>query len=118
MPHEFGDIVVVDYPFTDGTGSKRRPAVVINKAGHTLIRNGDVLAPVTSRVKPLFGFDVRIEHWREAGLHRESLIKPVFFTLNGDRVESRLGTLQDTDRAKLTKNLRSMLDCAEQRAQQ
>ena len=98
MPHEFGDIVVVDYPFTDGPGSKRRPAAVINRAGYTLIRQYYVLMPVTSRVTPLLGFDVRIEHWREAGLHRESLIKPVFFTLNGDRVESRLGTLLDTDK--------------------
>ena len=83
-----------------------------------MIRQGYVLMPVTSRVKPLLGFDVRIEHWREAGLHRESLIKPVFFTLNGDRVESRLGTLLDTDKATLTKNLRSMLDCSERRTQQ
>ena len=50
---KFGDVVLVPFPFTDQTAVKRRPALVV----------------------PL------IEEWREAGLLKASLIKPVFTTV-------------------------------------
>ncbi len=31
MPYEFGTIVVVPFPFTDQSASKRRPAVVVTR---------------------------------------------------------------------------------------
>ena len=112
MPCEFGDIVIVEYPFGDGTESKRRPAVVINQTAYAMVHEAYVLVPVTSQVKLQRGFDLRIRHWRAAGLLRDSLVKPVLFTVSKYSVERKLGTLQNDDRDSLRKVLGRLLHCA------
>jgi mRNA interferase MazF len=34
MSYSFGDVVLVQFPFTNQTNSKRRPAVVVSKASY------------------------------------------------------------------------------------
>ncbi len=38
MPYEFGDVVLVPFPFTSQTTSKRRPAVVVSGRAYSLER--------------------------------------------------------------------------------
>ena len=33
---DFGDVVLVPFPFTDQSGTKRRPAVIISLAGYNM----------------------------------------------------------------------------------
>ncbi len=55
MPHttdfEFGEIVLVAFPFTDQVGSKRRPAVVISSGGYNRQRPDVILMAITSQVR-------------------------------------------------------------------
>ena len=45
MTYRFGDVVLLDYPFTDGVGSKRRPGLVLIPEN-----DGDILfARITSQ---------------------------------------------------------------------
>jgi mRNA interferase MazF len=48
MPYEFGHLVLVPFPFTDQTSSKRRPAVVVSIRAYDLARPDVVVMPVTS----------------------------------------------------------------------
>lgn len=79
---EFGDIILVPFPFTDQTFTKKRPAVVISGASYNIERPDIVIMAVTSQVKPTPGFgEVVLKDWQAAGLLKPSVIKPVITTI-------------------------------------
>ena len=45
---DFGDVVLVPFPFTDQSGTKRRPAVVVSLAGYNMSRRDIVIMAITS----------------------------------------------------------------------
>jgi mRNA interferase MazF len=91
---EFGDIVFVRFPFTDHSTSKQRPAAVISSAAYHRARADLVIMAVTSQIRPRLAFaEARIGHWKEAGLLKPSVIKPVIATIERDLVRRRLGRL-------------------------
>jgi hypothetical protein len=49
----FGDVVLVPFPFTDQTGTKKRPAAVISSSAYHRERSDVVLMAVTSQTGPL-----------------------------------------------------------------
>lgn len=103
-PFEFGDIVLVPFPFTDQTASKRRPAVIVSSRNYNSTRPDIVVMAVTGQVRqsPALG-EVWIGQWQDAGLLKPSAIKPVFATLEQALVIRRLGVLNAEDRAALRK---------------
>lgn len=108
--YEFGDVVLVPFPFTDQTGSKQRPAVVVSSTRYHSERPDLVIMAVTSQVRsPGAAGDVAIAHWREAGLLRSSVLKPVFTTIERGLVRRKLGRLGVDDRLTLGTALRQLL---------
>ncbi len=81
--YEFGDIVLVPFPFTDQSATKRRPAVVISSQVYHRVRPDLIIMAVTSQ-RPTTGSvgEVDVRDWREAGLLKPSVIKPVLTTIN------------------------------------
>jgi mRNA interferase MazF len=55
--YDFGDIVLVPFPFTDQRGNKKRPAVIVSSAAYNIARLDVIRMAVTSRVRAtgLFG---------------------------------------------------------------
>ncbi|MBN1662320.1 MAG: type II toxin-antitoxin system PemK/MazF family toxin [Deltaproteobacteria bacterium] len=108
--YEFGDIVLIPFPFTDQTTTKKRPAVVVSSNAYHLSRPDIVLMAVTSRIKPdaVFG-DAPIDHWEEAGLIKPSVIKPVLATVEKSLIIRKMGSLHNDDRQSLKKYLESIL---------
>jgi mRNA interferase MazF len=102
MPFEFGDVVLVPFPFTSQATSKRRPAIVVSNRAYNLSRPDVVLMAATSQLRaaPNLG-EVEIVHWRAAGLIKPSVVKPVFATLEQALVIRRLGALHPADRTAL-----------------
>ncbi|OFV90775.1 MAG: hypothetical protein A3G76_11435 [Acidobacteria bacterium RIFCSPLOWO2_12_FULL_65_11] len=96
---KFGDVVLVPFPFTDQTVSKKRPAVVVSSDAYHRDRPDVIVAAITSRIAKtaVSVGDVLIEDWREAGLVKASLIKPVFTTVEQRLILRKLGALQPTD---------------------
>lgn len=80
--YKFGDVILVPFPFTDQTSSKKRPAIIVSSSAYNRERPDIVLAAVSSQMKPsiLFG-EVTITLWNEVGLLKPSIIKPVFATI-------------------------------------
>jgi mRNA-degrading endonuclease toxin of MazEF toxin-antitoxin module len=91
----FGDIVLLDFPFSDTSGIKRRPAMVICDT-----RDGDiVVCRVTSAS---FGslYELPVSEWQDAGLLFASYIKlHKMATLERLLVNRKLGQLTESDMA-------------------
>jgi mRNA interferase MazF len=102
MPFEFGDVVLIPFPFTDQTAAKKRPAVVVSNSAYNSVKPDIVVMAVTSQLRPAPGLgEVWIEQWREAGLLKPSAIKPVFATIEQRLIIRQLGSLQPIDGAAL-----------------
>ncbi len=91
MPYEFGTIVLVPFPFTDQSASKRRPAVVVSSRAYNVRRQDVVVMAVTSQLRPTPGMgEVWLSQWEPAGLLKPSVIKPVFATIEQRLSSGRL----------------------------
>ncbi len=109
--YEFGDLVLVPFPFTDQSTTKRRPAVVVSSDAYHRERPDLVILAVTSQVRPAAGgvVDVAVAKWKEAGLLKPSVLKPVLATIERGLVRRKLGRLEEEDRRALREVLRIIL---------
>jgi len=75
--YSFGDVVLVPFPFTDQTASKKRPAVVVSADTYHQRRPDVIVMAVTSQILRPAGAlgEVLISDWQGAGLPKASLIK-------------------------------------------
>ncbi|MBN1771658.1 MAG: type II toxin-antitoxin system PemK/MazF family toxin [Deltaproteobacteria bacterium] len=107
---EFGDAILVPFPFTDQTATKKRPAVVVSSAAYHRDRPDVILMAVTSQ--PASGSrvgEVVVARWREAGLLKPSVIKPLVATAERGLLIRKLGRLADEDLELLRGALRVVL---------
>lgn len=101
---EFGDIVLVPFPFTDQSASKRRPAVVISSQAYHRARIDLIVMPITSQVRATTAFgEVLVHDWKAAGLIKPGVVKPVITTIEHSLVLRKLGRLNDATQAALRK---------------
>lgn len=90
--YNFGDIILVPFPFTDQSTSKKRPAVIVSSATYNSDRPDIILMAVTSRLRHLGKTgEAEVKDWQEAGLLKPSLIKPILATIEKYMVLKKLG---------------------------
>ena len=66
--YEYGDIVLVPFPFTDLSRTKKRPAVVISSASFNAARPDLVIMAVTSQVRPgMSAHEAPVRDWKAQG---------------------------------------------------
>jgi len=98
MAHSFGEVVLVPFPFTDLSGAKKRPAVIVSSNGYNASRRDLVIVAVTSQVRTPLGFgEALLADWQAAGLIKSSVFKPVFTTIEQGLVVRTLGALSAAD---------------------
>jgi mRNA interferase MazF len=92
--YNFGDVVLVPFPFTDQTTNKKRPAVVISSEVYNAEYLARILMSITSQVSssPKV-YDIAITDWDSAGLLKASMIKPVITTIEKQLILKKLGRL-------------------------
>ncbi|GAB2781487.1 type II toxin-antitoxin system PemK/MazF family toxin [Rhabdobacter roseus] len=96
-----GDIVLIPFPFTDLTGQKKRPALVLVTTSTDI-----TVAFITSQVKWQEEYDLKLDPNPENGLKKASLVRlSKIATLDHDLVIGRLGTLPARDTDLLNKKL-------------
>ena len=67
MPLRFGDVIVVPFPFSDQTATKKRPAVVVSSEAYHRERPDVILMAITSQFRPTPTVgEVAIPHWQAA----------------------------------------------------
>lgn len=97
------DIVLVRYPFSDLSGAKVRPGIVVN-APH--ISRDLLVVPVTSRTMSLLPGEFLLADWRGAGLNVPSVAKRGVFTIFDALAIKRVGTLASIDAQNIDRSLR------------
>ena len=100
--YNFGDTILVPFPFTSQSSSKRRPGVVISSQTYHQSHADLLVMAVTSQIRPVqSSCEVLISDWQGAGLLKPSVIKPVITTLERRLVIKALGKLKTQDRQAL-----------------
>jgi mRNA interferase MazF len=111
-----GEVVLVDFPYTSGTGSKVRPALVIQNDRDNARLVNTIVAQITGTThRALEPTQVLIEvgtpEGRQSGLHFDSVVNCVnLVTLHKDKVLRLLGNLPDLLMQEVNDALRAALE--------
>lgn len=108
--YNFGDVVLVAFPFTNLQATKKRPAVIISRKTYQQNRPDVILMAVTSQVRqPLATGEAILHDWQAAGLAKPSVFKPLIATLEQSQIVKVMGQLSDADRDGLGKVIQTIL---------
>lgn len=98
----FGAVILVPFPFSDQSGTKQRPAVVISSDAYNARRRDLVIMAITSQLRSTPAFaEALVADWRAAGLLKPSVFKPVVTTIEQSLAIRSLGKLAIVDIASL-----------------
>jgi len=92
-----GDIVLVEVIFSEGTGGKKRPALIISKDEYNLSREEVIIAAITSNIDRKFIGETLIKDWRESGLLCKSMVTGIIQTIKRNLILKKIGKLTDND---------------------
>jgi len=108
--YEQFDVVVVPFPFTDRSSTKRRPALVLSHGGafNQKVRQS-VLAMITSAKNSAWPLDVDIGSLDVAGLPSESIVRMKLFTLDHQLIIRKAGVLASGDERAVQQSLLQLL---------
>jgi len=103
---KFGQIVLLRFPFTDGTSFKRRPALIIQDCD-----DGDVIVcRITSKIYQS-DFDIEINNLEKSGLKLPSVIRVhKIATLEKNLVELKMGQIGAGLKIKVRDAFKSLAD--------
>jgi mRNA interferase MazF len=102
-----GDVVLVGFVFSDESGKKLRPALVISSSAYNRARKEVVVAAITSNVRRrLFG-DHLIVDWKGAGLLFPST--GILRTVTRGMIDRKLGVMAKVDIDAVDNGLRQSL---------
>ncbi len=99
-----GDIILVPFPFTDLSGSKLRPALVLVEEGDDV-----VAAFISTILRERFKSDYFVKKSEKNSLKKDSLIKlNKLATLSHDLIKGKIGELSTDDLKEIDKKLMAL----------
>ena len=105
-----GDVVLVSFIFSDGTGVRQRPAVIVSSDVYHRGRQEAIIAAITSRTERVLVGDHLIRDWREAGLLFPSVATGIIRTMKQGMIAQKLGAMRQPDMQAIDSKLRVALD--------
>lgn len=104
--YHYGDIVLLDFPYSEQRVSKRRPAIV-------LLQDGDrdvLVARVTSKVYD-GPTEIALRDWRDAGLNVPSRVRLTKLAIVGEfDVVRYVGKITENDQVEVIASLQRLID--------
>jgi mRNA interferase MazF len=104
-----GDVVLVGFVFSDESGKKLRPVVVISSAVYHRARQEFIVAAITSNVGRRLLGDHLIVDWKGAGLLFPSVATGILRTVARTMVERKLGSMPRAEMDGIDRELRRSL---------
>ena len=93
----FGDIVLLRFPFTDDQVSKKRPALIINDSN-----DGDIVVCRITSQSYTSKHDIYIDDWEKSGLKLPSVIRiHKIATLEKDMMEMIIGKINEALKSRV-----------------
>ncbi len=101
-----GDVVLVSFMFSEETGAKRRPAVLLSSVAYQRGRQDVIAAAITSNTNRIMAGDFLINDWQDAGLLFPSVATGVIRTMKQGMITRTLGSLSHRDMDAVEQHLR------------
>ena len=112
-----GDTILVNYPFASGTGSKVRPAIVVQCNRNNGRLQNTIIAQITSRTRYARNEPTQIlieaasDVGQQAGLLMDSAIScENLYTVRTDAIVRKIGTLADSVTQQVNDCLKASLE--------
>ena len=110
-PYDKGDVILVPFPFSDQTTSKKRPAVIISSNKYNDTSQDIVIMAITTQKRGNIGIgEFPIRNWQSLGLLKSSAVKSAISTIEQRLVLKKLGRLSPEDLSSLEKAIKELLD--------
>jgi mRNA interferase MazF len=106
---EFGDVVLVPFPFVDRAAEKRRPSAVLSKRDFNASHGHSICAMITTAARTHWPSDVAISDLASAGLPRACVLRWKLFTLPNELILRRAGRLADDELERVAATLRTIM---------
>jgi len=95
--YNHGDVVLVNFVYSDGTGIKRRPVLLLSTQAYHSERQEAIVAAITSNTRRILTGDTLVTQWEEAGLLFPSIVTGILRTIKQEMVAGKLGSLTPGD---------------------
>jgi mRNA interferase MazF len=108
-----GDVVLLDYPYTDGSSSKVRPALIVQNDRDNQRLNNTIVALVTKNVSRIhqptqFLIDIATPDGQQSGLNHDSAVAcSNLFTVAQSMVRRVIGNLPASVMAQIDIRLKN-----------
>ena len=102
--------MLVGFVFSDETGEKRRPAVIVSSDAYQISRQEAIIVAITSRVERRLMGDHLIVEWQGAGLLFPSVATGIVRTVKQSMIAKKLGTMPQSDMRAVESNLRDIFE--------
>jgi len=100
-----GDVALVRFIFSDETGERQRPAVILSSDAYHKSRQEAIIAAITSRTDRILVGDHLINDWEGAGLLFPSVATGIIRTIKQGMIARKLGTMPLPDMKRIEGNL-------------
>lgn len=99
------ELVLVPFPFTDLSSTKRRPALIVSPDKYNAGKDV-VIVYVTSQIysPPRLG-DYKLLDWKTSGLPKPSMVRMKFATIDKSIIVKKIGTIEIEDSEKIEENI-------------
>jgi mRNA interferase MazF len=112
-----GDIVLVDFPFATGSGTKVRPSVIVQCDRNNARLQDTIVAIITSNtaraaLEPTqYLIDLSHPDWQSSGLKLPSVVKcESIYTFNNRRILRLIGQLSNATMQQINNCLKASLE--------
>jgi len=112
-----GDVVIIDHPFSDATGSKVRPALVVQNDKRNALLTETIVAFITKNLRTVGSdptqllIDLKTADVKASGLNAISAVKcGKLFTIHEDLVRKKIGVLSAALMQKVNDCLKAALE--------
>lgn len=108
--YKAGDIVLLKFPFSDQTTTKKRPAVIISSDVYHDFYEDIIVMAITSQIYNLNQPGKKIiNNWKQSGLLKESAIKAAVSTIEKNLVIKKIGQLMGEDVVALKESIEEIV---------
>ena len=106
---DFGDVVVVPFPFVDSPASKRRPSAILSARSFNDANGHSLCAMITTAAASRWPSDHSISDLKSAGLPRPCVLRWKLFTLPNDLILKKAGVLAKADQDGIVRVARKIM---------